>query len=366
MRHQVGAAVAVAVVASLVYAGTTAARPAGRDDSPDRTPAGTATTDVRVMTWNVCGESGTCRAKSDPGRQATQIAELARGANTDAVLLQEVCGDEAKNDSRYDSGKTASKSLVTLVQERLGGDWRIAFTPYLRPAEDRFGTTAPSGPGATAEYPPRYVNPRATSEFRCRGAGLAGVQGLAVAVRGTIGERAEYELPSPDTGLWLKVLCARRATGTPVRFCTSHFTPQSQDVDRRAGFSYRAEQVQRLRELIGGGADTVFGGDFNSRPPDDPSNTADKAILAPLYAGYRECEQGHGGARRGTGTMWANDQPTKRTDRKYDYLFGAASFTSCEVLSATALATWSDHLPLVGTVPVTTPKIIAGPDPLAR
>lgn len=342
MRHQLGAAVAVGVVASLVYVGGAVTNP---DVSPERAPVATQ---VRVMTWNVCGESGACRNVDKPDQKAAQVANLALNEKADAVLLQEVCGDDAKNDSRYDPKKTAPKSLVTLLGEKLGDGWRIAFTPYIRPAEDRFGSSPAPSPSAGLVNYPLYWNPPTTSEFRCRGGYNVGVLGVAIAVRGTFGEREEYELPSPRLALWLKVLCVRRTTDTPVRFCTSHHTPFDHDLDPRKGFSYRAAQVQRLGELIGGRGDTVFGGDFNSRPPDDPDNGNDDAILAPLYAAYRECEQGFGSQRKGTGTMWDG---TQRTTRKYDYLFSKESYTTCKVV--TTQVEWSDHLPVVGTVSVT-------------
>ncbi|MFI1812465.1 endonuclease/exonuclease/phosphatase family protein [Streptomyces sp. NPDC020422] len=353
IRRGLGSALAVVAVAGLVYAGA-AVRDSAGQDGPREQGTGATTSSVKVLTWNVCGESGSCRAQNQPDLQATNIANLAVGKNADAVFLQEVCGDDVKNDKNHDGGKTAEKSLVTLLGEKLPG-WTIAFLPYTRPAESRFGSTVQAAPSATAAYPPRYPAPQATSDFRCRGPQLIGVQGIAVAVKGTFGQREEFELHSPKAGLFLKALCVRRTSGTPVRLCTSHLTPKGEDHDARAGFSYRAEQVQRLGEIVGDGHDTVFGGDFNSRPPDDPKSSEDSGVLAPLYARYRECEQGTGGtARKGSGTMWDDTDTDLRTDRKYDYLFTQSSFGSCEVLADPALSTVSDHLPVVGTATVTT------------
>ncbi|MFI8520156.1 endonuclease/exonuclease/phosphatase family protein [Streptomyces sp. NPDC085481] len=354
VRRRLGSVLAAVAVAGLVYAGAAVRDSAGQESAQGPT-VGATTSSVRVLTWNVCGESGSCRAQDQAEQQAVRIANLAASQNADAVFLQEVCGEEAKNDVAYDGSKKASTSLVTLVDGKLGEGWSVAFLPYTRPAESRFGGSVPVAPSVAPSYPPRYQNPQATSDFRCRGPLLVGVQGIAVAVKGETGEPEEFELHSPKAGLFLKALCVRRAGSAPVRFCTSHLTPQSEDLDSRAGFSYRAEQVQRLGELVGDGHDTVFGGDFNSRPPDDPSVGADRNILAPLYGKYRECEQGASGtARKGSGTMWDDTDQDLRTDRKYDYLFSKSSFSSCQVLSDPALAAWSDHLPVLGTVPVTT------------
>ncbi|MEU8759377.1 endonuclease/exonuclease/phosphatase family protein [Streptomyces sp. NPDC048659] len=352
IRRGIGSALAVAAVAGLVYTGAVvrdSAGPAPREESVAAT-----TSTVKVLTWNVCGESGGCRAQNQPDTQAARIAGLATAKGADAVFLQEVCGNDAENDKAHDPNKTADKSLVTLLGEKLPG-WSVAFLPYTRPAESRFGTEVPVAPGATVPYPPRYPAAQATSDFRCRGKDLIGVQGIAVAVKGTFGERQDYEFHSPKPGLFVKALCVRRTSGTPVRLCTGHLTPKGEDQDPRAGFSYRAEQVLRFGELVGDGHDTVFGGDFNSRPPDDTKSPEDSTVLAPLYAKYRECEQGASGtARKGSGTMWDDVAQDQRTDRKYDYLFTKSSFGSCEVLTDPALAALSDHLPVIGTATVTT------------
>jgi hypothetical protein len=360
MRRQLGAALAAVAAAALVYTGS-AVHSAKYEESRteevtrDAMAGATTTSSVRVLTWNICGESGSCPARNQPEQLAAQVASLAVSRSAEAVFLQEVCGNDAENDKTVDGSKTADKSEVTLLGEKLGSGWNIAFVPYVRPAENRFGSTMPGQDGTTVTYPPRYPNPSATSDFRCRGPQLVGVQGIAIAVKGTLGEREEFDLHSPKAGLFLRALCVRRMSGTPVRFCTGHLTPKSEDYDPRAGFSYRAEQVQRLQEIVGDGHDTVFGGDFNTRPPDDPASGSDSGILAPLYARYRECEQGTSGtARKGSGTMWDSTDPTVRTDRKYDYLFSKGSFTSCQVQSDSALSAWSDHLPMVGTASVTT------------
>ncbi|WP_395360959.1 endonuclease/exonuclease/phosphatase family protein [Streptomyces sp. YH02] len=379
VRRQLGAAAAVVAVASLVYAGGVVRD--GATEAPERKREQTAaatTAAVRLLDWNVCGEAGSCPSSTLAGKPAPEVqqeqlaarvADLVTKKNAEAVFLQEVCGDDAKNDRTYDSKQT-DKSLLTWVGDKLnagktGADrWDIAFVPYTRPAENRFGTEVPvaayptaSKPTVNPEYPPRYANPAATSDFRCRGPYKVGVQGMAIAVKGTLAadKREEYELDSPDAGLWLKVLCVTRATGAQVRLCTSHLTPKAEDRDHRATYSHRAAQVQRLTEIVGDGADTVFGGDFNSRPPAD-NDSIDKDTLAPLYTRYRECEQlTSGTAYKGSGTMWdyTNPQSPVRSTRKYDYLFSKGSFSACEVVTDPALALWSDHLPVVGTVQVT-------------
>ncbi|MFI0722923.1 endonuclease/exonuclease/phosphatase family protein [Streptomyces sp. NPDC021224] len=352
-RRQFGAVAGVLAAAALVWTGSAvrSAVSGHSSDGPTRVEAAATTSSVHVLTWNICGESGSCPSRNKPEELAAEVASLAVSHSADAVFLQEVCGNDAENDASYDSAKTATKSEVTWLGEKLGSGWSVAFVPYTQPAEARFGTSLPS-PGGTITYPPRYANPSATSDFRCRGDALIGVQGVAIAVKGTYGSREEFDLESPDGGLALKALCVRRTTGTPVRFCTSHLTPQGEDIDPRPGFSYRAAQVQRLHEIVGDGHDTVFGGDFNTRPPDDPASGADSTILVPLYAAYHECEQGPTGtARKGTGTMWNG---STRGDRKYDYLFSKSAFTSCQVLSDSALSGWSDHLPMSATASVTT------------
>ncbi|WP_333768342.1 endonuclease/exonuclease/phosphatase family protein [Streptomyces sp. IBSBF 2435] len=359
IRRRLGAVLAAVAAAALVCTGAVVHSAASGESRGERAArgvsAGATTSSVRVLTWNICGESGSCPARNQPDQLMTQVANLAVSRTADAVFLQEVCGNDTENDHAVDSGKTAVKSEVTLLGEKLGSGWTVAFVPYGRPAEDRFGSTMPGAGGTTVEYPPRYANPSATSDFRCRGAELVGVQGIAIAVKGTFGGREEFDLHSPKAGLFLRALCVRRTTGTPVRLCTSHLTPKGEDYDPRAGFSYRAEQVQRLGEIVGDGHDTVFGGDFNTRPPDDPGSGTDSGILAPLYASYHECEQGPSGtARKGSGTMWDSASPPVRADRKYDYLFSKAAFTACQVQTDTSLSAWSDHLPMLATASVTT------------
>ena len=358
-RRQLSVVGAALAAAALVYVGS-AVHSVGSgesrgEDAARGVSASATTSSVHVLTWNICGESGSCPARNQPDELAAEVASLAVSRSADAVFLQEVCGNDAENDAAVDGSKTATKSEVTLLGEKLGSGWNIAFVPYTRPAENRFGSTMPGEGGTTVVYPPRYESPSATSDFRCRGPELVGVQGIAIAVKGTFGEREEFDLQSPTAGLFLRALCVRRTSGAPVRFCTSHLTPQGEDYDSRAGFSYRAGQVQRLGEIVGAGHDTVFGGDFNTRPPDDPSSGTDSGILAPLYASYHECEQGTSGtARKGSGTMWQTTNPPVRADRKYDYLFSKDAFTSCQVQSDSALSAWSDHLPMLGTASVTT------------
>lgn len=354
-RRQLGAMAGVLATAALVWTGwavQSATSPG--EAAPHAVDAAATTSSVHVLTWNICGESGKCPSRDHPEDLAAEVASLAVSRSADAVFLQEVCGNDAENDASYDSAKTATKSEVTWLGEKLGSGWSVAFVPYTQPAEARFGTSLPK-PGGTITYPPRYVNPSATSDFRCRGDELIGVQGVAIAVKGTYGSREEFDLESPDGGLFLKALCVRRTTGTPVRFCTSHLTPEGEDHDPRSGFSYRAAQFQRLREIVGDGHDTVFGGDFNTAPPDSTDGGGNSSILAPVYASYHECEQGPTGtSRSGSGTMWDEAPPHARTARKNDYLFTKGPFTACQVLSDTALSGWSDHLPMVGTASVTT------------
>lgn len=358
-RRQLMSVLAASAAAALVWVGSavqSAAPGESRGDKPVHgVSAAATTTGEHVLTWNICGESGTCPARNTPEELVTEVAALAVSHSADAVFLQEVCGNDAENDASYDSLKTVPKSEVTWLAEKLGSGWSVAFVPYIQPAEARYGSALPGPNGTTVTYPPRYANPSTTSDFRCRGEKLIGVQGVAIAVKGGFGEREEFDLQSPDAGLFLRALCVRRTSGAPVRFCTSHLTPQGEDYDPRAGFSYRAAQFQRLHEIVGDGQGTVFGGDFNTAPPDSTGGGGDSSILAPLYASYHECEQGPSGtARSGTGTMWSEGTPHVRTSRKNDYLFSKGAFSACQVLSDTALSAWSDHLPMVGTASVTT------------
>ncbi|MFF8278526.1 endonuclease/exonuclease/phosphatase family protein [Streptomyces lateritius] len=366
-RHQLGAAAAVVAVAALAYIGVI--RPGS--DSAERSPqptVGATTATVRVMTWNICGEAGDCYAQTNPAGQAKAVADLARTKSLDAVFLQEICGEEYKNDKSYDANKSEdADSLLTHVEQQLdalGADWNLAFLPYDRLAQDRWGASITVKPSVTREYPVRkHNNAPATSNFRCRGSLIPGVQGMTIAVKGTFGDPYEYELPSPQAGISLKALCVRRTSHTPVRFCTTHLTPPGEDLDARAGFSYRVAQIQRLTEITGTGTDTVFGGDLNNRPPGDSAAGSEASNLVPLYTAYRECQQLGTTARKGSPTKWSRSAQAdpaggpltwvyKRESQQYDYLFAKNSFASCEVVTSTQ--EWSDHLPVVGTVSVTT------------
>lgn len=276
---------------------------------------------LRVMTWNVCGESGGvtptlqflspayCPFRGQPATKMSQVAELAGELHLDAVLLQEVCS-------------AAPGSHLDLLKHDLGPGWDFAWAPTSR--DD--------------------------GRSDCRD-GLAGTYSTAIAVHGRISSVVEREpLPIPDGFEKSQILCVS-VLGWQSVVCTT----QLDNEDQLPAGTYAAE-VHSVRQTISRYPWTILGGDFN---------TEVAAKLAPLYQAAAECAQQPYApgqiANAPTHSSWdpSAADPGRYDYVKLDYLFARSGFTDCDTrlrlsdqanYASTATPTGvSDHAPLYGS-----------------
>nr|WSX50472.1 FG-GAP-like repeat-containing protein [Streptomyces sp. NBC_00974] len=274
--------VAAAVTALGATLGTTlvAAPPAGAVPV-----AATAQNEIRVVSWNICGEAGGdrgeagyCPYRDQPAAKMDEVKKVVDERRANVVMLQEVCGG-------------APGSHMALLQERLGSEWSIRHAKGARP----------------------------DGRTDCR-AGLTGDLGILLAVKGTVtGSWSENTLPASTADQQtLSALCVA-VEGWSTTPCTTHIIPGQA--------SRAAEQIKNVKAFLDAHAPggSVLGGDFN--------RNAGAAEMAPLTSAYDSCIDGftyHGWDTVGTGGHSWN---------KLDHLFttkavGASRFASCAIDSA--------------------------------
>ncbi|WP_344019587.1 FG-GAP-like repeat-containing protein [Streptomyces luteireticuli] len=287
-----------------------------RDQSP---PALLAEPELRVVSWNICGEAGGvrgeagyCPYRNDPQAKVDQIAQVVVERNANVVMLQEVCGE-------------APGSHMERLRAALGSGWSIAHAP-----------------GA-----------RTDGTANCRG-GLSGTLGVGIAVKGRVtGTTATNTVPGGGDQETLPVLCVR-VEGWSTRVCTTHILSDPAD-PRRPG------QIQNVKnEIWPDRYQLVLGGDFNMFP--------DTAQLRPISDEFDECDRRSYGAgdtvNEVTHHSW--DEKGGHIWRKRDHIFASwgesgSQFTSCEV-DRTRMDTtentpnsgpsngYSDHAPIIGSL----------------
>ncbi|MET9469180.1 FG-GAP-like repeat-containing protein [Streptomyces sp. NPDC006544] len=276
----------VSVVAAVTALGATlgtalvAAPPAGA--VPVAAPS---QNEIRVVSWNICGEAGGnrgdagyCPYRDQPAAKMDEVKKVVDERRANVVMLQEVCGG-------------APGSHMALLQERLGSAWSIRHAKGARP----------------------------DGRTDCR-AGLTGDLGILLAVKGDVtGSWAENTLPaSTDDQQTLSTLCVA-VEGWSTTPCTTHIIPGQA--------SRAAQQIKNVKAFLDAHAPggSVLGGDFN--------RNAGAAEMAPLTSAYDSCIDGftyHGWDTVGTGGHSWN---------KLDHLFttkavGASRFGSCAIDSA--------------------------------
>lgn len=249
------------------------------------TGTATAQNEIRVVSWNICGEAGSprgvagfCPYRNEPTVKMDEVKKVVDERRANVVMLQEVCGG-------------APGSHMALLQERLGSEWSIRHAKGARP----------------------------DGRTDCRG-GLTGELGILLAVKGTVtGSWSENTLPaSPEDSQTLPALCVA-VEGWSTTPCTTHVIPGQA--------SRAAEQIKNVKAFLDAHAPggTVLGGDFN--------RNAGAAEMATLTGAYDNCIEGytyHGWDTEGTGGHSWN---------KLDHLFttkavGASRFASCAIDSA--------------------------------
>ncbi len=153
-----GLVAVVAVAASLLTAGPVLAAEAVP-------PPGAG--ELRVITWNVCGEAGGSRGGTDPGyclhrnepaQKMKAVADLAKKHHADVVMLQEACGYTEQM-----SEETKARSHQRLLEGELPG-WKVVHAVGDRGARGTSGVL-PS---------------------ECRGTFLGGNVGVLIAVKGNL------------------------------------------------------------------------------------------------------------------------------------------------------------------------------------
>lgn len=306
---------------------------------PHTASAAVAPPELRVVTWNICGEAGGnpgfdsyCPYRTDPQRKANEIARVVTEHGANVVLLQEICGGE-------------DGSQLSLLATALGSGWSYRHALVQRPADG-------------ASY--------------CRGTGandLKGDLGVAVLVKATITATTDQPtVPStPTVNLQqLPLLCVRTAEWT-TRLCTTHVLADATD-PRRPG------QVDTIENLVWPDRhDLVLGGDFNFFP--------ESRELADLEATFDECDrQSYGvGDTVNEETHLAWNGSTTQVWRKRDHIFAARPgagtlFRYCDADLSRVDTTYyglpdgsngySDHAPLVGYLRTRTPGAPATPGDL--
>ncbi|MCY0929226.1 FG-GAP-like repeat-containing protein [Streptomyces sp. H27-H1] len=243
-----------------------------------------AQSEIRVVSWNICGEAGGsrggvgyCPYRDEPVAKIDEVKKAVDERRANVVMLQEVCGG-------------APGSHMALLQERLGSEWSIRHAKGARP----------------------------DGRTDCR-AGLAGELGILLAVKGTVtASWAENTLPdSPADDQTLAALCVV-VEGWSTTPCTTHIIP--------GDASRAAEQIKNVKTFVDAHAPggSVLGGDFN--------RNAGAAEMAPLTSAYDSCIDGY------TYHGW-DTAAGVHTWHKLDHLFttkavGASRFASCAIDSA--------------------------------
>ncbi|TDT35204.1 hypothetical protein EV562_109144 [Streptomyces sp. BK208] len=303
------------------------------DQGPRPAPAAPATSaDFRVMTWNVCANhNGDClNHRVDGAALGSQIAaRLGSGAGQyRAVFLQELCESHAK-------------AIERALEEATSSGWDVRFAPIKFDVDGSSVKAARTCDNAGSE----------SAGWTDRGS-----YGIALAVPDSNVWYTSYDLPSPKNrtigDTWVRMeqrtaLCAV-LPAQALQFCTAHFSAGVAQDD--ADGTKRREQAAMLQDIVHSytpaGYRTVYGGDFNSVPPDSASPDTPKDVVTLAYAADRECDEGRSADRIRDGRA---TKPLGTRNIKIDYLFAPSDATvlSCDV---TADAGRSDHYPIQARV----------------
>ncbi|MFF5444226.1 endonuclease/exonuclease/phosphatase family protein [Streptomyces sp. NPDC012888] len=276
---------AVAVFALLPLAACTSA---SGDKPAAMVPRGEEPGRVTVATWNICGPDrwGGCPGTGSPTDKARQLRKLAEDRGVRVMLLQEVCSDDLR-----------------ATAKRMGPDWHSTFEPYIQAA-----TSGERNP------------------VRCEGQG-SGEAGIGLLAASPLENVQVIDVQQPATGIQRAFMCAD-LPALAIRACNAHVMLPANAA--RPEQEMRGSQLRTLVEASD--KRTVFGGDFNSKPPVDRSTAW--IWPAEAYTVYQECDQ-LGEKRTG--------RPTHKGGVKLDYLFTAMPRLGCDTFETR----YSDHQPLV-------------------
>lgn len=308
----------IVVAAALVVAGTTAPF-AFADEDPGIESVPLPDTELRVLSWNICGEAGGsrgdagyCPYRNEPDVKVDQIVGMVDEYDLNVILLQEVCGE-------------SPDSHLGLLETALGEEWTIGRASGARP----------------------------DGRTDCRG-DLTGELGVGIAVKATDAEfDSQNTVPAGGDEQTLPILCATTSQWT-TKVCTVHILAKPED-PRRPG------QIDNVRDYVWDDRDDlVLGGDFNMFP--------DSEGLDPIYGSFDECDRRsyHSGdtADEDTHHAWTNgDHVYRKRDHIFTTQVNGTRFTFCDsrtdLMDETANEAdsgpptgYSDHAPLIAKLTV--------------
>lgn len=296
---------------------------AGSGTAPAPSPAAASTLDV--MSWNVCANNNKDCGWSDERAGYAELNEQiqSRLKDPDVIFFQEFCEKHAK--------RVEWMLEKPVAEGGTGRGWDVRFAPL----HHQWG-----GPPVQKQC---AMGPAPESADR-------GAYGVAIAVPEENTWYKHHALESPDTSKFEErsALCAALPSRA-VMVCNAHFSAGGADFGDPNGV-WRTKQAKQFEGIVAEyekqGYRVVFGGDFNSVPPDYTQSDGPNTVLTDTYAAHRECDEGSiaGSPRNGEVT-----KPLSGRKIKIDYIFApdTAQFTSCTV---TPDAGKSDHYPLYGTV----------------
>ncbi|MGW6566497.1 endonuclease/exonuclease/phosphatase family protein [Streptomyces sp. NPDC054975] len=273
-------------------------------------------TNLQVMNWNMCGvKRWGCEGTGTAAQKNGLVKQYVQSHYVQAVLLQEIC----------------ASGLDQLMAD-LGPGWSKNFVPY---AWSQNGVRTASVCSTEAGADPKDL------------------AGTAIVIKAGLADAKEYPRTQPVTGLNPPLQCAT-ATYFGVRLCNAHVVTKPNPYD--AALDLRDEQLAELKQVVSQNPKVVFGGDFNTQPPDTPGLTRTEIDKWPtdLYSkgegtpGYQECDQ-QGSARTG--------RVTTDGGWKLDYLFSSEARRWCLVADAKQSdgANLSDHHVVIESVMITPP-----------
>ncbi|MFD5520850.1 hypothetical protein [Streptomyces sp. NPDC127066] len=311
----------------LVFLGEENASDEGGRPSP-ASPAPAA--EFRVMSWNVCANNNDKCGNylvegTDLGTQiSARMGSEEEARRYRAVFLQELCESHAK-------------AIEKALETKTGTGWDVRFAPI------KYTIDGSSSKAA------KTCDKTKTGEDR-------GAYGTALAVPDSNVWYTSYDLPSPQNQTlvidkkekWVRMeqrtaVCAV-LPAQALQFCGVHFSSGGDEEDPKG--TKRVEQAALLQDIVHSytpaGYRTVYGGDFNSVPPDSTSRDTPKTVMTSAYAADEECDEGMLSDRPRDGQV---TKPLDGRSIKIDYLF-APSSADISPCSVTADAGKSDHYPV--------------------
>ncbi|MGW6275357.1 endonuclease/exonuclease/phosphatase family protein [Streptomyces sp. NPDC055060] len=288
-------------------------------------PGAAAASTLDVMSWNVCANNNTACGWSDERAGYAELTEQieSRLKDPDVIFFQEFCEKHAK--------RVEWMLEKPVAEGGTGRGWDVRFAPLHHQK---------GGPTVQKQC---AMGPAPDNADR-------GAYGVAIAVPDENTWYESHALPSPDTSDFEErsALCAALPSRA-VMVCNAHFSAGGASFGDPLGYE-RTKQAKQMETIVATyekkGYRVVFGGDFNSVPPDYTASDGPNTVLTDTYAAHRECDEGSlpGSPRNGEAT-----KPLDGRKIKIDYIFApdSAQFTSCTV---TPDAGKSDHYPIYGTV----------------